>query len=65
MPDPIKATDYTAEQIMTAISAAMTAHDMPAVASLVGMLAIVSPHDAQLIVEAMHVGRALQAGTDA
>lgn len=58
----VKATDYSREQILDAISRAVQAHDMPPVVTLLGMLAIVSPRDAEQIVNVMKIGRSLLVG---
>lgn len=46
-------TDYTAAQIMAAISAALRADDMEAAAALVPMLAVKDPASAQMILDAL------------
>lgn len=45
--------EFTAEQIMQGISAAIKAHDFPAVIALIKMLAIVDPQQAELVYESM------------
>ena len=50
-------TEYSAAQIMAAISAAMKAGDMQAVVDLLHMLAVVSPRDAQVILDAIELTR--------
>jgi hypothetical protein len=45
--------EYTAAQIMAAISSALRAGDMPAAAGLVQMLAVKDPTSAQMILDAI------------
>lgn len=52
---PINATDYSAAQYHGAIVMAMRAGDMEAVVSLLHGLAIVSPHDARVILDAVEL----------
>ena len=47
--------DYSAAQIMAAMSAALREGDMPAVVSLLHMLAVVDPASAALIRDAIEV----------
>lgn len=51
------ASDYTPAQIMTAISAALNEGDMPAVVSLLRLLAVKDPTSAQMILDAIEVTR--------
>jgi hypothetical protein len=51
-------SDYSAAQILAAISLAIKANDMPAAAGLVRMLAVVSPKDAEMILLALDLVRA-------
>lgn len=47
---------YTDDQILEAISAALAAHDMPAAAGLIRLLAIQAPDKAQAIYDAVVKG---------
>jgi hypothetical protein len=46
-------SEYSDDQILTAISNAIAAHDMPAVASLIQVLAVQAPDKAQQIYDAV------------
>lgn len=50
-------SDYSAAQIMAAISAALDARDMPAVAGLMPMLAVKDPTSAQMILDLLDILR--------
>ena len=45
--------EYTAEQITAGIAVAVKAHDFPAVVSLLKMLAVRDPRQAQVVHESM------------
>ena len=49
-------TEWSAAQILGAISAALRARDMQAVVELLHMLAVVSPVDAELILAVVMIG---------
>lgn len=46
-------SDFTDDQILEAVSRAIKAHDMPAVASLIRALALQAPDKAQAIYDAV------------
>jgi hypothetical protein len=48
---------YTSDQIIAAIGTALDAHDMPAVVSLLSMLAVVNPGAAQALLLAIEVAK--------
>lgn len=50
-------SDFSAAQILVAISAAIKAEDMPAVAGLLRVLAVESPNDAEMILTALDLSR--------
>jgi len=50
-------SDFSAAQILVAISAAIKAEDMPAVAALLRVLAVESPNDAEMILTALDLSR--------
>lgn len=52
----VEASLYTDEQILLAISDALTDRDMESVAALLGILARQAPRKAQLIVDAIKTG---------
>lgn len=51
----MSASDYTSEQYLDAIGAALRANDMPAVVALLHGLAIVDPKAARLILDTVEV----------
>lgn len=55
----MKATDYSTAQYLGAISVALRAEDMRAVVDLLHGLAVVSPRDAQMILDALSLTDAM------
>lgn len=61
----MKATDYTTEQYLAAIHAALVDRDMPAVVALLHGLAVVDPHAASEVLAAIDLFTPTPEGTPA